>query len=106
MSDTEHVPRDAQEKLARDFRAVVDDAQALLKQVAQGTGEGYQEARERLQAALDSARVELKAMEESVADGARRAARATDGYVHEHPWEAIGIGAGIGLLLGMLIARR
>jgi ElaB/YqjD/DUF883 family membrane-anchored ribosome-binding protein len=106
MSDTGHVLRDGQKKLAKDFQAVVDDAEALLKHAAQSTGEGYDEARARLEQALKSARNELKAMEEAVTDGAKRAARATDGFVHEHPWEAIGIGAGIGLLLGMLIARR
>ena len=37
---------------------------------------------------------------------AKAAGRATDAYVHEHPWQSIGVAAGIGLLLGMLIARR
>jgi ElaB/YqjD/DUF883 family membrane-anchored ribosome-binding protein len=106
MSDTGHVLRDGQKQLARDFQAVVDDAEELLRHAAQSTGEGYDEARGRLEQALKAARTELKAMEDAVTDGAKRAARATDGYVHEHPWESIGIGAGIGLLLGMLIARR
>jgi ElaB/YqjD/DUF883 family membrane-anchored ribosome-binding protein len=106
MSDTGHVLRDGKKQLAKDFQAVVDDAEDLLRHAARSTGEGYDEARGRLEQALKAARVELKAMEDAVADGAKRAARATDGYVHEHPWESIGIGAGIGLLLGMLIARR
>jgi ElaB/YqjD/DUF883 family membrane-anchored ribosome-binding protein len=33
-------------------------------------------------------------------------ARATAHYVHAHPWKAIGVAAGIGLLVGMLIGRR
>jgi len=106
MSDTGHVLRDGKKQLAKDFQAVVDDAEELLRHAARSTGEGYDEARARLEKALDAARTEIKSMEDAVTDGAKRAARATDGYVHEHPWEAIGIGAGIGLLLGMLIARR
>ena len=37
---------------------------------------------------------------------AKAAAKATDGYVHENPWKSVGIAAGVGLLLGMLIGRR
>jgi ElaB/YqjD/DUF883 family membrane-anchored ribosome-binding protein len=106
MSNTERDLRDGQKKLAKDFQAVVDDAEALLRDAARGTGEGFDEARGRLEQAVKTARIELQAMQEAVTDGAKRAARATDGYVHEHPWESIGIGAGIGLLVGMLIARR
>ena len=39
-------------------------------------------------------------------DGSRRAVRATDGYVRSHPWESIAVGAGIGVLVGLLIGRR
>jgi ElaB/YqjD/DUF883 family membrane-anchored ribosome-binding protein len=106
MNDTSQPLRDGKKQLAKDFQAVVNDAEDLLRQAARSTGEGYDDARGRLEQALKAARVELKAMEDAVTDGAKRAARATDGYVHEHPWESIGIGAGIGLLLGMLIARR
>ena len=47
-----------------------------------------------------------KWLEKAVLDSTRRAAHATDVYVHNHPWESIGIGASVGLLLGMLITRR
>ena len=39
-------------------------------------------------------------------DKAKAAARATDDYVHDHPWRAVGIGALAGLVVGMLISRR
>ena len=34
------------------------------------------------------------------------AANATDAYVRDSPWEAIGIAAGVGVLVGVLLARR
>jgi ElaB/YqjD/DUF883 family membrane-anchored ribosome-binding protein len=37
---------------------------------------------------------------------AEAAARVTDEYVHGHPWPAIAVGVGAGLLLGLLIVRR
>jgi ElaB/YqjD/DUF883 family membrane-anchored ribosome-binding protein len=98
--------KNGQKRLAEDFKAVVKDAEELLRHAATDAGDGYDEARARLERSLKAARAELESMEKAVMDGTRRAARATDGYVHDHPWESIGIGAGVGLLLGMLIARR
>jgi len=63
-------------------------------------------ARERIQASLASARVKLAETERAVLDKAKLAATATDEYVHEHPWHAVGVAAVIGLLLGALINRR
>ena len=98
--------KNGQKRLAEDFKAVVKDAEELLRHAATDAGDGYDEARARLERSLKAARAELESMEKAVMEGTRRAARATDGYVHNHPWESIGIGAGVGLLLGMLIARR
>jgi len=93
-------------RLADDFRAVVSDAEQLLRHAAKDAGDGYNEARERLESSLRTAREELSALEQAVADSARRAGRATDGYVHRHPWESVAVSAGVGLLLGLLIGRR
>jgi ElaB/YqjD/DUF883 family membrane-anchored ribosome-binding protein len=93
-------------KLTEDFRTVVSDAEQLLREVANQAGEGYGEARARLEESIATARQGLTALEQSLAEGARSAGRATDGYVRNHPWESIGIGAGIGVLIGLLIGRR
>jgi len=98
--------RNSETRLADDFRAVVRDAEQLLRHAAKEAGDGYTEARERLEASLQTAREELATLEHAVADSARRAGRATDGYVHRHPWESVAVGAGVGLLLGLLIGRR
>jgi Mg/Co/Ni transporter MgtE len=39
-------------------------------------------------------------------DITRDAARATDAYIHKNPWQAIGVAAGIGLVVGLLTGRR
>jgi ElaB/YqjD/DUF883 family membrane-anchored ribosome-binding protein len=106
MNDATSTLKDSQTRLSRDVRAVVDDAEALLRHVVRDAGDGYDDARGRLERSLKTARSELEGVEHAVLDNARRAKQATDEYVHQHPWQSMGIGAGVGLLLGMLISRR
>lgn len=96
----------SKEKLMQDFRVVVTDAEELLRATAGLAGEKVSAARERIQENLAAAKVRLSAAEEAVVEKAKEAARATDEYVHENPWKAVGIGAGVGLIVGMLLSRR
>ena len=62
--------------------------------------------RERIVDRLDAAKARVIEAQHDAADRARRAADATDHYVHDHPWQAIGVGAAIGIAIGLLIGRR
>jgi ElaB/YqjD/DUF883 family membrane-anchored ribosome-binding protein len=95
-----------QERLARDLRAVVDDAEALLQHAVRDAGAGYAEARTKLEKSLAQTRSQLSQTEKATLDGIQQAGRAANGYVHENPWPAIGAGAGVGLLVGLLLARQ
>jgi ElaB/YqjD/DUF883 family membrane-anchored ribosome-binding protein len=94
------------EKLMQDLRVVVADAEELLRATAGHAGEKVSSARERIQENLAAAKIRLSDAEEAVVAKTKEAAMATDEYVHENPWQAIGIGAGVGLLVGLLISRR
>lgn len=96
-------PRD---KLVTDMKTVIADAEDLLRATANQAGEKIAVARERIQDSLHQAKVKLAEAEAMVTERAKQAARYTDDYVHENPWRAIGVAAGIGLLLGLLISRR
>ena len=96
----------SQAPIARDFQNVVDDAHELLKTV-QVEGEGkINEVRARVQNSIDTARVKLSDVGTEVTTRAKAAATTTDEYVRAHPWQAVGVGALAGALLGILIARR
>ena len=92
--------------LGRQLQALLGLRDALLG--AGGTVvEGEVKAiRDRLRERLDDARLKIGDLHHESIERARRAARDTDEYVHEHPWQAVGVGALFGLLLGVLIARR
>ena len=93
----------SKEKLAADLRVVVADAEELLRATASQAGDKVAAARVKIQESLDSAKGKLANLGEAGVDKAKAAARVTDDFVHERPWTAVGIGAGIGLILGMLI---
>lgn len=93
-------------RLTRDLRTLADDAEALLRHAAQDTGKGYADARARLEQSVTRAKERLAATDQAVRDRAREAGSSVDEYVHENPWRAVGLGASIGLIVGVLIARR
>jgi len=92
----------ANERLKVDLKAVVHDAEELMKATASQAGEKLSELRSRLAAALESAKATCERVEEKTI----AAAKATDRTIREHPYESIGIAFGLGLLVGVLVARR
>ena len=96
----------SKEKLVADLKVVVADAEELLRATASQAGEKVVAARERIQASLATAKVKLSDAERAALEKAKEAAKVTDEYVHDHPWHAVGIAAGVGLVLGLLIGRR
>jgi ElaB/YqjD/DUF883 family membrane-anchored ribosome-binding protein len=93
-------------KMVDDFKAIVTDADDLLHATAKVSGEGFNAAREKFAEKLTSAKTSLAEAEKHVVDRAKQAATATDDYVKGNPWTAAGIAAGVGLLIGFLVAKR
>ena len=96
----------ATEKMMQDLRAVVGDAEDLLKATAGQTGERVDKIRARAEESLRNARTRIQAAGSDVQAAAQAAARQLDGEVREHPWTAIGVAAGVGLIAGILLARK
>jgi ElaB/YqjD/DUF883 family membrane-anchored ribosome-binding protein len=100
------VDRDARERLTSSLKHMVEEAEHLLRNAQRSGSEEFNAARDKFEARLKQARDELESLQESAIYNAKRAARATDHAVHEHPYAAMGLAAGVGVLLGMLISRR
>ena len=96
----------SKEKLVADLKVVVSDAEELLRATASQAGEKVSAARERIQASLATAKVKLAEAERALLEKSKLAAKAADEYVRENPWQAVGIAAAAGLVLGVLISRR
>lgn len=96
----------AKEKLASDFRAVMDDIDALMTATTNKADGEVKALRARIQERLSGAKEKLLDAQHEAVQRAKDAAIATDDYVHANPWQAIGAAAAVGLALGVLIGRR
>ena len=94
------------ERLVSDMKVVVSDAEEILRATASVAGDKMGDLRERITERLRDAKERLADAEAAVVNKTKAAARATDDYVNESPWQAVGIAAGIGLLVGIIIGRR
>jgi len=94
------------EALARDFKNVVADAEELLEALGSDGDAKIKAMKSRVQTSLNQAREHLGELQSNVVAQAKAAAGATDEYVHQNPWQAVGVSAVIGGLIGYLIGRR
>ncbi len=106
MSDDTDTNDVTKEQLIQDFKVVVADAEALIKATAGQGGEALAAMRAKAEASLATAKEKMREAQAALLVKTRDAAKATDEYVHVHPWQAVGVGTAVGFLVGVLIARR
>ncbi|MCA3220342.1 MAG: DUF883 family protein [Burkholderiales bacterium] len=94
------------EKLFADAKVVLDDVDALLKEASKATGQQAEQLREQAADALHRARLRMSEAQAALGEQTRKTLRDTDTWVHTHPWQAVGIAAGVAMVLGLLISRR
>lgn len=97
-------------RLRRDLNNVASQVESLMSRLGDEGLDRMADWRDRVGTMASSlgagARAQLSSLDTSVRSGAKQAADFTDGYVHDNPWRAIGMGAAIGLLVGFLVSRR
>lgn len=103
MSDTSDVTKD---KLIADVRLVIADTEELLRATAGQTGEKIAEIRAKTQDRLAAAKIKMMEAEAAIVDKAKEVGRVADDYVHDNPWRSVGMAAGVGFIVGLLIGRR
>jgi len=96
----------SKERLVGDLRNLVTDAEELLKATASQAGEKIGVARQKIEQSLIEGKKALADAEKSLVIKSKEAADVADDYVRENPWSAVGIAAGVGLILGLLIRGK
>ena len=93
---------ESSQRLAGDLKAAMGDAEEVMRATAGQAGDKVSEIRSRLAAALESAKATCQRLEDKTV----AAAKATDRVIRDHPYESIGVAFGVGLLIGVLVARK
>lgn len=95
-----------EDDILESLKTSLDDAEALLREAADATGDKASELRENALRSLRRTRDGLHDAQDALVEKGRQAVRVTDDYVHDNPWQAIGVAGVVGLLLGVLVSRR
>jgi ElaB/YqjD/DUF883 family membrane-anchored ribosome-binding protein len=93
-------------KLKEDLATVMRDAEALISASADQGGAKMTEARAKIRESLEAAKARVRAAEHAAQQHAADAVHATEDYAKRNPWQAMGIAVGVGLVIGVLLARR
>jgi ElaB/YqjD/DUF883 family membrane-anchored ribosome-binding protein len=88
--------------LAEPAENLVEDAQELLAATAHVAEEKVMEARKRLAEAIENGKDAWRAVQKKAVSSAKE----TDRVIRTHPYQAIGIALGVGILVGFLARRR
>lgn len=96
----------SEEQFIESVKESLDDAEKRLREAADATGDKAAELREDAMRSLKRTREALYQVQDDLIDRGRKAARVTDDYVHDNPWQAIGMAGLAGVLIGALICRR
>lgn len=92
--------------LSNEFHNLLSDIETLLKEAAALSGDELAVVKDKIQARVVTAKASALQLGDEVSAGASKLAREANEEVHAEPWKAVGIGAALGLLLGLAFARR
>jgi ElaB/YqjD/DUF883 family membrane-anchored ribosome-binding protein len=96
-----HNAASSRDKLIEDVKVLTKDVQELLKATASVVGDRASDARGKVQESLKVAQEKLTQASAVARERSQAAVTATDVYVRDNPWSAVGVAAGIGFLLGL-----
>ena len=105
-SDSHEDKQAGAESLIGEFKSLMADAEALIKATEDHRGAAISSIRNKALETLAGAKESLSGVEGKMLDKAKVAAEGADDFVHRNPWEAVGVAAGLGLLIGLFIGRR
>ena len=92
--------------LINDAKLLLSDAQELLLLIKEQTSEDVTDLRFRLEDKIAKYKKNLARLQDATITKVTEVGRATDDYVHDEPWKAIGMAAGLAFVLGVLVGRN
>ncbi|AUJ80056.1 MULTISPECIES: DUF883 family protein [Enterobacter] len=94
------------ENLRAELKSLADTLEEVLSSSADKSKDEVSKLRSKAEKALKESRYRLGETGDVLAKQTREAAARADEYVRDNPWTGVGIGAAIGVVLGVLLTRR
>lgn len=91
---------------ADELRTVVAKAERLIASLENSGEDSVIKLRTRASQVLHTAKDRLQSIQDTTRETVTGAARATDEYVRENPWQTLAYGVVFGMFVGALLARR
>jgi len=98
--------KDNADHLRAELKSLAGNLEAVLGNSGEKSKEELSKLRTKAEKALRNSRDRLGDTGDVIARQTREAAARTDEYVRDNPWASVGIGAAIGVVLGVLMSRR
>ena len=89
-----------------EIKSLIADVEDLVARIADLKDADVVKVRTKVLRAVEAAKVSLADGADTLKRQAQRAAATADDYVHDSPWQAVGIAALVGALVGIVAARR
>jgi ElaB/YqjD/DUF883 family membrane-anchored ribosome-binding protein len=89
-----------------EVRSLIEDVEELIARIADLKDADVARVRGKVQRAVDATKQSLQDGAEAIRDRAQKAASTADDYVRDSPWQAVGIAALVGAIIGILATRR
>ena len=89
-----------------EIKNLIADVEDLVARIADLKDADVARVRTKVLRAVDSAKSSLAGGAETMRRQAQRVASTTDDYVHDSPWQAVGIAALVGAVVGVFASRR
>lgn len=93
-------------RLDDDLALLTKTLEEVLKSSGDPADQKYVELKAKAEKSLDEVKTRIGNASDSYYYRARQAVSRADEYVHDKPWQGIGVGATVGLVVGLLLARR
>lgn len=94
------------EHLRAELKSLADTLEEVLNSSSDKSKEELGKLRSKAERALKDSRHRLGETSDAIAKQTREAAARADEYVRDNPWTGVGIGAAVGVVLGVLLSRR
>lgn len=94
------------EELTNEIRDILKNAEELFNETTDSSTEEYKKLKDKLAKQFDDVKGRFATLKDDTVDSAKHVAKQTDTLVHDNPYKAITVAGVVGLLLGVLVARR